>query len=106
MAGASENVMQGVVDANFKNIAEAGAFYAAMMTANSVAHQKAMDSITQLTFLSGARKYTEADIQEATAEKKLAEAGDIANKIAELGAAIAALQQIVKGAQTTPPVTG
>lgn len=103
--GASDNVKQGVVDANFKNIAEAQAFYAAMMAANSVAHQKAMDQLREVFLLSGVRKYTEADIQEATAEKKFGEAGDLATAIAQLGTVIGALQQIIKGAQTTPPST-
>jgi len=45
------------------------------------------------------------DITEAVGAKKVAEA-DLARTVDELGTAIAALQQIMKGAQTTRPETG
>jgi hypothetical protein len=117
MPGASENVQQVVVDTNFKNVAEAHGFYAALMAHNAIANQKLVDSsntahldamhkLTQLFYLSGGRKYTEADIQEANAEKVLGDAGQLSVKIAELNAAVASIQQAIKAAQTTPPQTG
>jgi hypothetical protein len=44
------------------------------------------------------------DVPEAVATKKVAEA-DLSRTIAELGGLVTSLQQLMKGAQTTPPVT-
>jgi hypothetical protein len=44
------------------------------------------------------------DVTEAVGAKKVAEA-DLARSVSELGTAVAALQQIVKTAQTTNPQT-
>lgn len=77
---------ESVAATNLKTLGDGPAFYQNMGYANSVAHQQAMQQI------------------QAAIIGKVAEA-IIATSPSEGGADVAALQQLLKGAQTTPPVT-
>ena len=52
------------------------------------------------------KRIAEVDVVEAAATKKAGEAGDLPSLMVSLNSAIAAIQQAVKTAVTTPPVTG
>lgn len=92
------------------------AVLANMALANAVAFQHAaqaqiltqMSANAQLSQTISARGVNEVlstPMQEATANVKEGTGNDLAAQLAALGAAIAGIQQNIKGAQTTPPPT-
>lgn len=81
-----KEMSESVAATNLKTLADGPAFYQNMGFSNAVAHQQAMQQL-QLAIVG---KVTEAIIGVSPSEG---------------GADIAALQQLLKGAQTTPPVT-
>lgn len=104
----NETIIDDVANSNFKVIANAtasGVAQAGSIAAlNAASHQHALNLI-QSSFLAEAiMPRAGVDISEAVGTKKVAEA-DLARTVDELGSAIAALQQIIKTAQTTPPIT-
>ena len=81
-----DDVREGLVVSNLKTVGESTAFLMNLAHANAVSHQQAMNQIA------------------AAATGKIVES-IIATSPAEGGVDVAALQQLLKGAQTTPPVT-
>lgn len=81
-----DDVREALAVENLKTVAGAPAVMQNLALANAVSHQQAMNAISQ------------------AATGKIVES-IIATSPSEGGAAIAALQQLMKGAQTTPPVT-
>ncbi len=77
---------ESVAAANLKTLGDGPAFYTNLAYANAVAHQQAMQQL------------------QAAIVGKVAEA-IISVSPSEGGSDVAALQQLMKGAQTTPPVT-
>ena len=78
---------ESVAATNLKVLGDGPAFYSNLAMANAVSHQQGMQQI------------------QAAIIGKVAEA-IIGVSPSEGGADVAALQQLMKGAQTTPPVTG
>lgn len=81
-----DDVRESVAVGNLKSVGEASSVQQNIATANAVAHQGAMFLIS------------------AAATGKIVES-IIATSPGEGGTDVAALQQLLKGAQTTPPVT-
>ena len=81
-----DDIREAVAVNNVKTIGEAAAFHTAMSMGNAVAHQQAMNQISQ----AAVGKIVEAIIE---------------TRPSEGGVDVATLQQLMKGAQTTPPVT-
>lgn len=81
-----DDIRESVAVSNVKTLAEGPAFYSNLAFGNAVAHQQGMNAIVAAII----GKVTEAIISTDPREG---------------GADIAALQQLMKGAQTTPPVT-
>lgn len=77
---------ESVAATNLKVLGDAPAFYSQLAMGNAVSHQQAMQQI------------------QAAIVGKVAEA-IISTSPSEGGADVAALQQLIKAAQTTPPVT-
>lgn len=77
---------ESVAATNLKSLGDAPAFYHNLAMSNAVGHQQAMQQI------------------QVAITGKVAEA-IIGVSPSEGGADVAALQQLMKGAQTTPPVT-
>lgn len=77
---------ESVAASNLKTIGDGPAFYQNMAFANAISHQQAMNQIA----LAAAGKVVESIITLSPSEG---------------GADVALLQQLMKGAQTTPPVT-
>jgi hypothetical protein len=111
-----ENTMaldQGTLDAvnnsNFKTIAEAAAVGLAQSMAlqaqNAASHQNRVNVLAEASLAQALKNQTELDPSEAAAIKKVDNA-DLAKVLGELGASIAGIQQLMKGAQTTLPETG
>ena len=103
MADASPNT-QGQYDQTAAGANSAWVNVATMAAQNAVANQQAMN----LLGVSVVAKNTDiiANLQpaEASAQTGILTSG-LSSKLAELGASIAAIQQSLKGAQSTPPVT-
>ena len=78
---------ESVAATNLKSLGDGPAFYHNLAMSNAVAHQQGLQQI------------------QAAIIGKVAEA-IISTSPSEGGADVAALQQLMKGAQTTPPVTG
>ena len=93
-----QGVVDGVTNANFKTLAE-------MQTVNILAHQNRLQMIAESSVGQILNKMNGLDPTEAAAVTKVAESG-LGAEIAKLGAAVASIQQSMKGAQTTLPETG
>lgn len=93
-----QGVVDGVTNANFKTLAE-------MQTVNILGHQNRLQMIAESSVGQILNKMNGLDVAEAAAVTKVSEAG-LGAEIAKLGAAIASIQQSMKGAQTTLPETG
>jgi len=103
------SVVAGVANANFKVIAEAttaGIAQAGSLAAqNAASHQQAKNMIQEAFLAEALLPRAGVDPTESVAVKKTTEA-DLARSVAELAAAVSAIQQMLKGAQTSLPETG
>lgn len=93
-----QGVLDAVATANFKTLAEAPAI-------NYTAHQQRLQLISEASLGNILNNLNNLDPAEATAVGAV-NSSQLGEKISQLGASVAGLQQIMKGAQTTPPVTG
>ena len=102
-------IVQAVADGNFKINAEflsqALAQVGAIQFQNAAAHQNRVNVLAESALAKMLKNATELDPEEASAIKKV-DNSDLAKVLAELGASISAIQQQLKGAQTTLPETG
>ena len=106
-------VVDGVVNANFKNIAEAGAFYAAISMRDAVESQRRLGTLADQATGALLKQYNEIDASEALALVKAntgfdraSQVHDIARVTNELSSAVANAQILTKLAQSTRPETG
>lgn len=99
------DIVEAVIGENFKTGAGLPALVNNLLAVNAQAHNKMMDSIREVAFGELVMQRAGLDISEAVAGKKTAEA-DLSRSVTELNAAIAAIMQLMKGAQTTQPETG
>lgn len=81
-----DQVREAVAASNFKVVGEAPAFYTQLAFSNAVANQQQLQQLGVSIVAKATDLVTEKQIEEG-------------------GALVAALQQMFKGAQTTPPVT-
>ena len=113
----SEKLESGVVDsvanANFKNIAEAGAFYASLSMRDAIESQRRMSAIADQATGQLLKTYNEMDATQAlalvkanTGYDRASQVHDIARVISELSSSLANVQAMVKVAQSTRPETG
>jgi hypothetical protein len=100
-----KGVVDAVANANLKNLGEAGAYYAMLAMGDGVAHQRRVHVQTEPIMTMSVKSLLELDPLEAVRVVKGMSGNDLAQTLAQLGSAIAQIQQFVKGAQTTPPVT-
>ena len=106
------NIVDAVANSNFKNIAEAGAFYASLSMRDATESQRRMSAIADQATGQLLKSYNEMDSSEALALVKAntgfdraSQVHDLASTLGQLGAALGSIQQMIKTAQTTPPVT-
>ena len=88
-----QGVLDSVTNANFKTLAE-------QVASNAAAHQNRLQLIAESSLGQTLNKMNALDPEEA------ASIAMVNGKITELGAAVAGVQQMMKGAQTTLPETG
>lgn len=98
-------VVDSVTNANFKNLGDQPSFYAGMGMANAVSHQNRLNILAENLLSKGIKLIHEVDPTEAVAVNKVATGNDLAAQIAALSSSVAAIQQMMKGAQSTPPET-
>ena len=106
-------VIDAVINANFKNLAEAGAFYASLSMRDAVESQRRMQEIGNNAAGNLLKTMNEMDVAEANALVKAntgfdraSQVHDIARVTNELSAAVANAQILAKLAQSTRPETG
>lgn len=97
MANLDAGVLESVVNANFKTLAE-------LVASNAAAHQNRLNLIAESSIGQIVNRMNTLDPTEAASISTVVRS-DLAKAVADLGAAVGSIQQYVKGAQTTPPVT-
>lgn len=97
MANLDPGVVESVINSNFKVLAE-------QVATNAAAHQNRLNLIAESSIGQIINRMNAIDPTEAVSVANVGRS-DLSQAIAALGAAVAGIQQIVKGAQTTPPVT-
>ena len=93
----SEDIVAAVANSNFKSMAE-------MQLTNQLAHQQRLQILAESSLGTVLERMNTLDPTEAAGIAGVVSA-DLAEKIGELSGAVASAQQLMKGAQTTPPVT-
>jgi hypothetical protein len=91
------DIIEAVANANFKTMAE-------MQMTNALGHQKRLDMIAEASIGTILERMNTLDVSEAAGVAGVVNA-DLAEVIAQLSGVVANAQQLMKGAQTTPPVT-
>lgn len=82
----NETILETLSIENLKTIAEAGAFHFALSMGNATAHQQQLNQIATATVGAIVKRLVELDVNEAAG-------------------IVPVVQELVKGAGTTPPVT-
>jgi len=116
-------VVDAVANTNFKNLGEFPTLhFQAMMEDNRIITKQMNENLVRGSarlngaldslIVRGAKDIAEPDMSEATSIVKMGTGVDpqsqghlLSQSIAQLAAAVASIQQLVKTAQTTPPVT-
>ena len=93
----NDDIVAAVANANFKTMAE-------MQLTNALGHQKRLDMIAESSVGSILERMNTLDVSEAAGVAGVVNA-DLAEIIGQLSGAVANAQQLMKGAQTTVPVT-
>ena len=93
----NEDIIQAVANANFKAMAEMG-------VQNALGHQQRLQILAEKALAKSLESMDTVDVPEGLGISA-AERGDLSKTITDLAAAVASIQQYLKGAQTTPPVT-
>lgn len=101
-----QGVIDSVASANFKTLADGPAFFMGQLYADSLTNQRNTNSVREASLGAGLEKYSTYGIGEAVAVSKASTGNDLVQQMAALGNVVAALQQSMKGAQTTLPPTG
>lgn len=110
-------VIDAVTVNNVKTIGEVASVSMGLAIQNAVANQQlaqqnAVASAHRLNELANhatgvlLKRIAEVDVVEAAATVKAGQSGDLSSLMTNLNAALASIQQAVKTAVTTPPVTG
>lgn len=97
MAELDPGVLAAVANSNFKAAAEMGMY-------NALSHQNRLNLLAEASLGKILKNMNELDPEEAASIAGVV-ASDLSEKIGELSAAVASAQQLMKGAQTTPPPT-
>ena len=91
------DVIEAVANYNFKSNAERA-------TQNMDAHQQRLQLLAEASLAQQLDRMNSLDPAEAASISGVV-SSDLAEKIGELSGAVASAQQLMKGAQTTPPPT-
>ena len=92
-----QGVLDAVTNSNFKILAE-------QVSTNTAAHQNRLNILAEKALAKSLESMDTMQVGEGLGIAA-AQRGDLAKVVSELGTVVGALQQIMKGAQTTPPPT-
>lgn len=92
-----ESILASVANANFKSMAE-------FSVQNLLSHQARLQILAEKALSKSLESMDTTDVPEGLGIAA-AQRGDLSKVLADLGGTVASLQQMVKTAQTTPPVT-
>lgn len=92
-----DSTFQSVNNGNFKNMAE-------LPMLDTFDHRRRVQGILETGMAAAIDRLNNTSVPEGLGIAA-ANRSDLGKQIADLGAAIAGLQQMIKGAQTTPPAT-
>jgi len=106
MATIDPSTFEAVNNANYKAFAETGTFMLQQFLQDSVDHRRRVNALSEAHLASALKNMSEVDPTEAIAQVKQLTGNDLGKQMADLGSVVAALQQLVKAAQSTPPETG
>lgn len=98
---AFDTIPDAVANTNFKVYGDASAGVALLMSQNAASHSNRVGVLAENTIAAWANRLVKTDIVEAVSSTKML-TGRESQGIAE---AVALAQQLMKGAQTTPPNT-
>ena len=93
-----QGVLDAVTNSNFKILAE-------QVSTNTAAHQNRLNILAEKALAKSLESMDTMQVGEGLGIAA-ANRSDLAKVAQELGSAVASLQQMMKGAQTTPPQTG
>ncbi len=99
----SQDVVQSVAEANFKNLADGAAFAVNLSYQDAVAHQRSVNALREAALGSALKGLVELDPTQALSQVKALSGNDLGGQIVQLLAALAANQQGAKVAKETPP---
>lgn len=97
MANLDPGVVESVINSNFKTLAE-------QVASNTANHQHRLQLIAESSVGQIVNRMNSVDPIESASVSGVIRS-DLSKEMASLGAAIAGLQQMMKGAQSTPPTT-
>lgn len=103
--GVDHEVVKSVAGTNFKVLGDLPAQLTGQMIQNALNHQNRVSALSEAALAASIRSLTDVDPTEAKSLKELFTGNALGEQIAALGSAIAGLQQMVKGAVTTPPTS-
>lgn len=92
-----QGVLDAVTNANFKSLAEMG-------TINALGHQNRLNLLAESSLGQILNRMNALDPAEAASISGVV-SSDLAEKLGELSSSVANAQQLMKGAQSTPPET-
>src|SRR5215831_5756956 len=93
----NDTIVEAVANANFKSMAELG-------VQNALAHQNRLNILAEKSLAKSLESMDTISVEEGLGISA-AQRGDLAKALGDLSGAIAASQQQMKGAQSTPPET-
>lgn len=98
---AFDSVPDAISNSNFKVYGDAGSAVALLQSQNAAAHANRVNTMAEGTLAAWANRMVSVDVVEAVSAQKMLTGRDSMG-IAE---SVAIAQQLMKGAQTTPPPT-
>ena len=101
---ADQGVVDSVSNVNTKNLGDQPAFYVGLSMRGAVEASNAYSALLQSVAARSAKYMLDESPTDAESVQKLFSDG-VAQQLSALGGAIAGLQSMIKGAQTTPPVS-
>lgn len=103
--GVDHEIVKSVAGANFKVLGDTPAILTNMGLENAISHQNRVNVLAENALAASLKNMNEVDPTQAKSLQALFTGNQVAEQLASLGATVAALQEIVKTAQTTPPTT-
>jgi len=100
----NQDIVEAVANLNFKALADQSVLTTNLMAQNAAAHQNRINVLAEGALGNITKNLTEFDTGEASAIASVVDTR-LAPHLSSLAAAIASIQQNVKAAQTTPPIT-